>query len=211
MRSSELTGELADALCAHLEERRSLVAVAAVDLRETAGVCAPDGSRHARPTTSASSLFGTGLGRIALAHRRSCEPEAAPATEESRPVGYVAPSLLRQLRRRVIPAARGCFRDDRAGRAHYETRLVVHLVLSDREVVHRSVTDAATPELAACIERAIENLDLPSFDGTIRVTWPLRTEGEPVAPTAELEGDVSAAIDRIGREGAIPSDPSPDP
>ena len=60
-------------------------------------------------------------------------------------------------------------------------------------------------------ERAIENLDLPSFDGTIRVTWPLRTEGEPVAPTAELEGDVSAAIDRIGREGAIPSDPSPDP
>lgn len=205
--ATELRGAEADVICAHLTRRSRLVAVEAGEVRASAGACAADGTHRARPSASSSGIFGGGLGRIALAHRRDCVLETTAPIAPPDLAGYVAPSLLRQLRRRVIPAARACFRDDRAGRLHYETRLVVNLILSDREIVHRSVEEAATPELAACIRTAVENLDLPSFDGTIVVRWPLRTEGEPVPPTAELATDLSAAIDRIGAEPTAPAVP----
>lgn len=184
-----------DAVQARLEGRARLVAVAPGDIDVASGACADDGARRSRPATSTSAVLGPGRARVALAHRRSCTlPAAAPVVRErslpSRP-------LLAQLRRRVIPAARRCFRDDRRGRADYSTRADIRITLADRELVETRVEGPITDALSSCLAAAFDGLDIPGFDGTVLVHWPLYTAAEPPPPTLELAPDVSRAVDRL--------------
>jgi hypothetical protein len=197
-----LEGPLAEALAALADDRRALVAVAADDLRAEAGSCAPDGSRRGRPRDVESALLGPGRARIALAHRRSCETTVSARDAAAEPERALPPrALLDQLRRRVVPVARGCFRDDRRGRTDYSTRATIHAVLSDRELSEVRVEGAISDTLATCIAGAFAGLDVPRFDGTLELRWGLYTEAEPPPPTMHLSPDLSRAVDRIGAPG----------
>ena len=197
-----LEGPLAEGLAALLDERVALVAVAGDDLRAEAGACASDGSRRSRPADVESALLGPGRARIALAHRRGCGAAEAADEAGDEPARALPPrALLDQLRRRVVPVARGCFRDDRRGRADYSTRATIHAVLSDRELSEVRVEGEISSALSSCIAGAFAGLDVPRFDGTLELRWGLYTEAEPPPPTMHLSPDLSRAVDRIGEPG----------
>ncbi len=196
-RASAADGALAAALRARADGRTRLVAVDATDASAPAVCTAPEG-HPTRRSHLASALLGPGRALIAMAHRRSC---AAPHAEaESSAAGMPSRPLLTQLRRRVIPLARRCFREDRRGRADYSTRADIRVTLADREIVDTQIEGPITPVLASCLASAFDGLDLPSFDGTIIVHWPLYTAAEPPPPTLELAPDVSRAVDRVMRD-----------
>ena len=196
-RPREVDGALAEALRARADHRTREVAVDPVDTSAAALCTAADG-HPTRRAHLASALLGPGRALIALAHRRSCAvPAAAAAATAS---GLPSRPLLTQLRRRVIPLARRCFRDDRRGRTDYSTRADIRVTLADREIVDTHVEGPITPTLSACLASAFDGLEVPSFDGTIVVHWPLYTAAEPPPPTLELAPDVSRAVDRVTRE-----------
>jgi hypothetical protein len=151
--------------------------------------------------------------RLALADPRRCEQAtrteevvSAPSTRIARLAqhqgesGLPAQSLLELLRQRIVPIARGCFRDDRAGRAAYSTRATFEFRLADREVVAADVRGRLEPELRACLLRAVDGLEIPRFDGAIDVRYPIHTAAEPVPPTLTLDSDIAGAVDAIAEE-----------
>ncbi len=104
------------------------------------------------------------------------------------------------LRHRIVPVARGCFREDRAGRPNYQTRAVFAFQLADREIVDAGVSGRLTPELRACLLRAVDELAIPRFDGTVAVRYPIYTAPQLPPPTLSLDGDVADAVDAIAPE-----------
>ncbi len=182
------------ALAAHVE---ALVAVDPHDLDSTAGACEPDGSPRARPTARVSSIVGHGL-RVAPAHRRSCAPVVAAPSAEARTTSLPARALRDMLRRRVIPAARGCFRDDRAGRPRHHRAVEFEITLADREIVDASVSGDIPGELASCLLRAFDGVEVPPFGGTLVVRWPVHTDAILPPPVIELGPDVARMVDGVG-------------
>lgn len=182
------------ALAGHIE---SLIAVDARDLDSTAGACAPDGAARSRAAARASSIVGHGL-RIAPAHRRSCAAVVAPVTAPPRTTGLPARALRDMLRRRVIPAARGCFRDDRRGRPLHHRAVEFQVTLADREIVDAAVSGDIPEELASCLLRAFDGVDVPAFAGTLVVRWPVHTDAILPPPVIELGPDVARMVDAVG-------------
>lgn len=176
----EAEAPLAEALRARADHRTRMVAIDAADA-STPAVCATPDGYPSRRAHLRSSLLGPGRALVALAHRRSCAVPAPAASTAA--AGLPSRPLLTQLRRRVIPLARRCFRDDRRGRGDYSTRADIRITLADREIVETRVEGPITAALSACLASAFDGLDLPSFDGTIVVHWPLYTAAEPPPPT----------------------------
>ncbi|MAQ15964.1 MAG: hypothetical protein CMN30_14370 [Sandaracinus sp.] len=143
---------------------------------------------------------------VVLAERRCAAPEPEP-TPEARGLGRGVPAetVLSLLRRRVVPAARRCFRLDRAGRADYSVRAVFELELSDREVNGAAVHGEIDERLRACLMDTLDDLEVPAFEGAVLVRYPLYTERHPPPPTIELRPDVAAPLDRVLR-----TEPTPD-
>lgn len=174
------------------------------------GTCGSSGVR------SASGAIGRDE-QLVLADTRRCdrpavpEPEASAApSREPAPDGRLARiarhegrsglperSLLELLRQRIVPVARGCFREDRAGRPNYQTRAVFDFRLADREVVEADVSGRITPELRGCLLRAVDALEIPRFDGVVQVRYPIYTAPELPPPTLTLGADVADAVDAI--------------
>ncbi|MFO0681978.1 MAG: hypothetical protein U0234_08005 [Sandaracinus sp.] len=195
---------IASALASH---RAALIAVEAADLDASAGACDASGAPRARATARASSIVGHGR-YIAPAHRRSCETTAAPAATSSGATHGLPGRVLRdQLRRRVIPPARACFRDDRAGRAHVHREVTFELVLADREIARASVTGDITDELRTCLLGAFDGVEVPSFDGTLVVRWPLHTEAVVPPPVIELAPDVAREVHAITGDAPVVTAP----
>jgi hypothetical protein len=177
------------------------VALAAVDpadlARSGAGSCSARG-----PYATASAVVPRET-PLALAHGRRCDSPPTttigPRRTEERS-GIPSRVLLATLRRRVVPAARACFRDDRRGRAAYEVRAPIRLELADREIVAASVGGSITPELRRCLLEAIERLEVPSFEGRLIVTWALYTAAVLPPPTLELAPETADEVDRVVRE-----------
>ncbi len=186
-------------------QTRALIAVDPDDLDDAAGACAADGSPRARASARASSIVGHGL-RIAPAHRRSCATEAAAALE-TRTASLPARVLRDQLRRRVIPPARRCFRDDRGGRTRVHREVAFDLVLADREIVDASVDGDIPDSLRACLLGAFDGVDVPAFDGTLVVRWPVHTEAFPPPPLIELAPDVADDVRAIAGDDPVPTAP----
>jgi hypothetical protein len=194
-RGTAASAELAPALSALAGG--GAVALAAVDPRDLARRDA--GSCHAQGPYATESAVVARTVALALAHTRRCDPPApesaaAPAARRS---GLPARVLLATLRRRVIPAARGCFRDDRRGRADYQERAELRLELADREIVGSSVEGEVEPELRACLSSALDNLEVPGFDGSVIVRWPLYTRAIAPPPVIELAPGLAADVDRM--------------
>lgn len=184
-RRAAIEPELETALAAVALRRAALAAVSPADVAHEG---AADGA-----------LLAPGRARVVrVAHVSTTTTPVESAT------GLPPRALLDQLRRRVIPAARGCFRDDRHGRAAYSTRAGVRIVLADRELSEVRIEGTIDDELETCLARAFDGLDIPAFDGTLVVHWGLFTEAEPPPPTLELAPDLSRTIDRIGEHGATP-------
>jgi hypothetical protein len=193
------------ALAAH---QSALIAVDAGDLDAVAGACNADGSPRARTTSRASSIVGHGL-RIAPAHRRACASTVMAATTAARPASLPARVLRDQLRRRVIPPARQCFRDDRGGRPRLHREIAFDLVLADREIVDASIDGDIPDALRTCLLGAFDGIEVPSFDGTLRVRWPLHTEAILPPPVIELAPDVAREVRAIAGDSPLPTSPSP--
>lgn len=137
---------------------------------------------------------------VAPAEARSCQPPApddADAGDDR--TGVPASTVLSMLRQRVVPAARQCFRRDRAGRARYSVHATFELRLADREVVEAGVSGEIAPELRRCLEDAVHDLDVPRFEGTVRVRYPVYTQAEPRPPTIQLEPEVAHRVDSVLR------------
>lgn len=138
--------------------------------------------------------------QLARVERRACvslpasEQPAAPRSSRLSPA-----SLLRELRRRIVPPARACFRSDRRGRGDYSTRLTLVIALADREIVDVRAEGVIEPSLAACMIGAVESLDVPDFDGVVVARWPLYTRPELAPPTLDIHPDLAAAIDALAR------------
>jgi hypothetical protein len=133
---------------------------------------------------------------------RSCAlPTAPPPPPSTLGRGIPAETVLSMLRRRVVPVARGCFRRDRAGREDYSTRAVFELRLTDREVAGADVVGEIDDELRECLLHAVDGLEVPAYDGTIVVRYPLYTRAHGPSVTIELHPDVASVVDRV-----LPSD-----
>jgi hypothetical protein len=200
---------LATALSLGLRENelRSLAAVAlpprARGEREAARACAPYG-----PPSHPSGV-STDDSPVALAEPRTCrapsaataaarEPGELPTTLASNPLdghGVPAETLLAMLRTRVVPAARACFRADRAGRADYSVRASIAFELADRELLSTSITGELAPALRSCLYAALERLEVPRFEGTVVVRYPVYTEAAPPPPTIELTSRTTRDLD----------------
>jgi hypothetical protein len=188
-------GELARAIAARGLDAPRLVAADArpEDLR-----CGED--RQALHPSATLARVTPLPNRFARVERRSCRAPAstAPTTTSARRSGLSQAALLRELRRRIMPLARDCFRSDRRGRAAYSTEVALVLTLADREIVDVRADGAIEPSLRACMIAAADALEVPAFDGVIVARWPLYSRPELPPPTLELHPDLATAIDRIG-------------
>lgn len=118
---------------------------------------------------------------------------------------FAAEPVLSLLRSRLIPAARACLRSDRRGREDYSVRAVYELTLADQEVVSAEVVGEMPNALRVCLRDAAGRLDVPAFAGRVQIRYPLYTEGASPAPTVELDGRASDAIDAtFGNEPTTP-------
>jgi hypothetical protein len=178
-----------------------LSAVAAED-RSAPALCEDDG--HARRTGGVSSDEAP----VLLAEARTCEPAARPEpAEEAEDAermgrGIPAETVLSMLRRRVVPAARRCFRRDRAGRGDYSVRAVFEMELADREVSAAEVHGEISDRLRQCLMQSLERLDVPRFTGVVVVRYPLYTERHPPPPTIELREDIADRVDAFLGDGS---------
>jgi hypothetical protein len=184
--------------------RERPLSLAAVESVGTAGTCG-EARLESVDAPVASDVH------LVLAEARACDTQSAQATVATGPPsGRIArlvqserqsqlppQSLLEMLRQRIVPVARGCFREDRAGRPSYQTRAVFHLRLSDREVVEARVEGRISAELSSCLQRAVDTLEIPRFDGTVAVRYPIYTAPELPPPTLALEPHVADAVDAI--------------
>ena len=195
-------------LAALASHQAAMIAVDPADLDASAGACAANGSARARPASRASSIVGHGL-RVAPAHRRSCLPTIVSPPLASPVAQLPARALRDQLRRRVIPPARRCFRDDRAGRTALHREAVFQIVLADREIVDASVEGDLPDALRTCLLLAFDGVDVPSFDGTLAVRWPVHTDAIAPPPVIELAPDVARDVRAIAGDEPIPTAPSP--
>ena len=169
------------------------------------------------PFRSPSPAIPTGR-RLVLVETRRCDrpsvPEAgAPTATEAvaadasarlatlrrhgGPAQLPARSLLAMLRQRIVPVARSCFRDDRRGRGSYQSRAVFTFTLADREVVDAEVDGRLAPPLRECLERAIDGLEIPRFDGVVRARYPIYTAPTLPPPTLSLDAEVADAVDAV--------------
>jgi hypothetical protein len=192
------------------------------------GGCAPHGPpRH-------PSGVSTDAAPVALATPRACalgpdapvfalppelaEARAAP-TDDREPGalrgrarraldgrGVPAETVLGMLRARLVPAARACLRDDRAGRADHAVRAVLAFALEDREIVRADVEGALSDALRACLRDALDRLDVPRFSGVVAVRYPIYTEGVAPPPTVELGEATAGEFDRVLGRGVSVDD-----
>ncbi|MDH5675368.1 MAG: VWA domain-containing protein [Myxococcales bacterium] len=139
---------------------------------------------------------------IAPIAERVCTVKKPGAQEK--PPGQLEPGagmpsdpLLMMLRRRIMPAAVGCFRRDRAGRPIYEKRAVFRFSLAEREIVDAAVEGDITPVLRGCLLSAIDRLDVPRFAGTVHVRYPLRTESLTLPARIELSTSAAGELDAL--------------
>ena len=174
-----------------------------------AAACVPYGpARHPSGVSSDSAP-------IALVEPRNCRSAAANEEDEREPGelpttrphnprdgrGVPAETLLSMLRGRVVPAARACFRADRAGRANYSVRASLSFELADREILSTTIGGELAPTLRACLFEAVERLEVPRFEGTVVVRYPVYTEGTPPPPTIELSAGAARGVDRTFGDG----------
>ncbi|MEO0326042.1 MAG: vWA domain-containing protein, partial [Myxococcota bacterium] len=133
--------------------------------------------------------------RVCLAGALGVPPGAPRAPERTAGRGVPPGSLLAMLRARVIPTARRCFRRDRRGRLDYAVRAEYVFVLADREVVSAEVRGELPERLRTCLRGAIDDLDVPPFEGRVVVRYPLRTERVEPLPALELQDGTARALD----------------
>ncbi len=120
--------------------------------------------------------------------------------------GVPKETVRSMLHHRIVPAARDCFRRDRAGRSDYQVRAEYRLRMADREVSRVEVHGDLKPPLRQCLLRAVDGLHVPRFAGQIDVTYPLRTEAHPPPPRIELVPGIARAVDEVfGDEPNVPS------
>lgn len=173
-----------------------LVAVSEADTRVAADTtsCDPRGPSHRE------SGVNTDATPIALAFTRACStntpsPSPQPTSSPLEGRGIPAETVLAMLRQRLIPAARGCFRQDRRGRGDYSARAEYVFTLADREIVAVDITGSIAEPLRVCLRDAIDTLDVPRFSGTVIVRYPIRTEAAESEPVLELAPEVAREID----------------
>jgi hypothetical protein len=163
----------------------------AVPRRAGASIVAAGARARAIPADTATSAA------LAAAVSQRVAPAANDGDAAAEGRGVPAAIVLGMLRQRVVPAARQCFRRDRAGRADYGVRATFELRLADREVIDTSVTGDIDAALRRCLLDSVHELDVPRFSGTVVVRYPLYTARELPPPVIELEPDVAREVDRI--------------
>jgi hypothetical protein len=139
---------------------------------------------------------------VALAQERAVcarppEEARAPLNKEDLGTGMPSSPLLSMLRQRILPAARGCFRRDRAGRPDYQVRAVFVFQLADREVTSAQVSGKIAEELRSCLLTAVDSLAVPRFTGKVVVRYPLVTEREPLPAQVELTAATADRLDAV--------------
>ena len=72
------------------------------------------------------------------------------------------------------------------------------VTLADREIVDASAVGEIPEELAACLLRAFDGVEVPQFGGTLVVRWPVHTDAILPPPVIELGPDVARMVDRVG-------------
>jgi hypothetical protein len=167
--------------------------------------CAAHGpARHASGVSSDASpvaLVGPRACAIESAERPpEHEPGALPTGPAPNPLagrGVPAETLFAMLRTRVVPAARACFQADRAGRADHAVRVSIAFALADRELAAADIGGAITPVLRSCLLEALERIEVPRFEGTVIVRYPVYTEAVPPPPTIELGDGAARGVDGV--------------
>jgi hypothetical protein len=94
---------------------------------------------------------------------------------------------------------RGCFAQERRGRADWSARAVYSLVLHDREVVAAAVEGPGVSErLEACLLDAVDQLVVPpSEDGLVVVRYPFVASKVASPPRVEIDPSLGHALDRL--------------
>ena len=203
-----------------LPGQRSLVAVDVRDLRTAHSdwpVAATKTSKSSSCDRRGPAVRAGGISSdaapVALAEERVCKPvpvaKVRAQGELEVGTGMPAEPLLDMLRRRIMPAARGCFRRDRAGRPDYQKRAVFAFTLAEREVVDAKIEGKIPTALRTCLLKAVDTLEVPRFSGTVIVRYPLVTESLPLPEQVELRAATAASIDRLFPEAPTSADRVP--
>ena len=156
------------------------------------------------PATAAPTDVARGLAEmISLS---TSLPRPSPPDVEGR--GIPAETVLALLRRQLVPVARQCLRDDRAGRPGYSVRAEYHLALAEQEVITSEVRGTMRSSLRRCLHSAVDALDVPLFSGTVVVRYPIYTEAEEPPPVVQLSPLTNHAVNHvIGAPIALPEHP----
>lgn len=175
------------------------VALDRADLREP-----PAETCGARAPAQRPSGVSSDAAPVALAEPRPCETDRKPPPDRLAPPddplegkGVPGRTMLGMLRRRVLPVARRCFREDRRGRADYAVRAELVFRLAEREVVDARVEGELSDRLRSCLLGAVDTLEVPRFEGTVAVRYPVYTKAAPEPPRIELEAPVADELEEV--------------
>lgn len=166
------------------------------------------GSSNASGSNSGSPVAGSpAAGNSAAGGSTAARSSGTGSPSEDRTGAAMgADALLYLLRQRLMAPATQCFRDDRRGRAAYSTRTVLDLELGDREVLRASASGGPA-SLRACLLETLDRLEVPTFDGVVRVHWPLYTAPETPPPVMSLDARTSRALrEALGDDRSGPLD-----
>jgi hypothetical protein len=117
-------------------------------------------------------------------------PEGAALT------GMPKESVLSMLRTQLVPRARACLRQDRAGRADYAVELIFEAEFAAREAYDVRVLGQVPTALSRCLLAIFPDLRVPAFTGRVRVHYPIHTERELPAEATELSLDEADSVKR---------------
>jgi len=161
-------------------------------------------ARHASGVSSDAAPVALVAPRACAAERGTQAPEDEPGALPTGPArnplagrGVPAETLFAMLRARFVPAARACFQADRAGRAAHSVRVSVAFALADRELAAADIGGAITPALRACLLDALERIEVPRFEGTVVVRYPVYTEAAPSPPMLDLGDGAASGLDGV--------------
>jgi hypothetical protein len=150
--------------------------------------------RHAEPPHFAQRGALSQATRNALLEAPSFVSIALPAAAP--PTGMPKESVLSMLRTQLVPRARACLRQDRAGRANYAVELTFEAEFAAREAYDVRVLGRVPAALSHCLLGIFPDLRVPAFTGRVRVRYPIHTERELPAEATELSPDESDSVKR---------------
>ncbi len=199
-RASADAAQLFLAMYRHQEAPMPLVAFGEDELRALARETPPPAISHRcfAPAPFHATGRSPHIDPIAHAGEAICAQTTMPILPNEVPRSLPRETVLGYLRTHVVPQARRCLREDRRGRADYAVNVTYRFTIANREVGQVQVDGEIQEALRTCLERTLDHLEAPEFDGSIQVSYPIHTlRVEEESPTMIIDDETIRTLEEI--------------